>query len=188
MGNLSSSRACHKTFSSGPPPNAVATQTMPINTPNAVISTNDVSIAQVLAASYSCTASPDHRWAVLDALSPLGEDSIFGGDGAIYLWAKLPAGAALDPSLHPPSPCSLYDCLLCFRAALHRRQTCICSLMQAATMMKPWFRGWSDSTRHVALRTTVWRSAPVTSPHHLPLYITAVLLTIGQPLHRELCW
>ena len=32
---------------------------------------------------------------MLDALSPLGDGSIFGGDGAIYLWAKLPAGAAI---------------------------------------------------------------------------------------------
>ena len=35
------------------------------------------------------------RRAVLDALSPLGDDCIFGGDGAIYLWAKLPEGTPL---------------------------------------------------------------------------------------------
>lgn len=27
---------------------------------------------------------------VLEALSPLGEDAVKGGEGAIYLWAKLP--------------------------------------------------------------------------------------------------
>lgn len=31
------------------------------------------------------------RMAVLDALSPLG-DNVHGGEGAIYRWAKLPAG------------------------------------------------------------------------------------------------
>ena len=36
--------------------------------------------------------APVYRSAVLDALSPLGND-VHGGEGAIYLWAKLPAGA-----------------------------------------------------------------------------------------------
>lgn len=31
-----------------------------------------------------------NRALVLDALSPLGEDAVKGGEGAIYLWAKLP--------------------------------------------------------------------------------------------------
>ena len=36
-----------------------------------------------------------HRAAVLDSLSPLGQlgdGNIFGGEGAIYFWAKLPRG------------------------------------------------------------------------------------------------
>ena len=36
------------------------------------------------------------RAAVLDALSPLG-DNVHGGEGAIYLWAKLPAGVPAGP-------------------------------------------------------------------------------------------
>ncbi len=44
---------------------------------------------------------------MLDALSPLGDDCIFGGDGAIYLWAKLPTGvtpaqACMSPRAHIP--------------------------------------------------------------------------------------
>jgi aspartate/methionine/tyrosine aminotransferase len=31
-----------------------------------------------------------NREIVLEALSPLGEDAVRGGEGAIYLWAKLP--------------------------------------------------------------------------------------------------
>lgn len=31
-----------------------------------------------------------NRAIVLEALSPLGEDAVRGGEGAIYLWAKLP--------------------------------------------------------------------------------------------------
>lgn len=31
-----------------------------------------------------------NRELVLEALSPLGKDSVRGGEGAIYLWAKLP--------------------------------------------------------------------------------------------------
>lgn len=31
-----------------------------------------------------------NREIVLEALSPLGEESVKGGEGAIYLWAKLP--------------------------------------------------------------------------------------------------
>ncbi|KAL3824333.1 hypothetical protein ACJIZ3_020362 [Penstemon smallii] len=33
-----------------------------------------------------------NRELVLDALSPLGKDAVKGGEGAIYLWAKLPDG------------------------------------------------------------------------------------------------
>ena len=40
---------------------------------------------------------------MLDALSPLGDECIFGGDGAIYLWAKLPAGATPATMRMPPS-------------------------------------------------------------------------------------
>jgi hypothetical protein len=32
----------------------------------------------------------------LDALSPLGANAVKGGQGAIYLWAKLPSGASDD--------------------------------------------------------------------------------------------
>lgn len=31
-----------------------------------------------------------NREIILEALSPLGEDAVKGGEGAIYLWAKLP--------------------------------------------------------------------------------------------------
>lgn len=37
-----------------------------------------------------------YRTAILDALSPLAvgkESGVAGGEGAIYFWAKLPAGA-----------------------------------------------------------------------------------------------
>lgn len=37
-----------------------------------------------------------NREIVLEALSPLGEGSVKGGEGAIYLWAKLPHGNAHD--------------------------------------------------------------------------------------------
>ena len=37
-----------------------------------------------------------NREIVLEALSPLGEGSVKGGEGAIYLWAKLPDGNAYD--------------------------------------------------------------------------------------------
>lgn len=37
-----------------------------------------------------------NREIVLEALSPLGEGSVKGGEGAIYLWAKLPHGNAYD--------------------------------------------------------------------------------------------
>lgn len=33
-----------------------------------------------------------NRAALIDALSPLGSSSIVGGEGAIYLFAKLPDG------------------------------------------------------------------------------------------------
>ena len=32
----------------------------------------------------------------MDALSPLGENVVKGGQGAIYLWEKLPSGAYDD--------------------------------------------------------------------------------------------
>ena len=35
------------------------------------------------------------REAVLDALSVLGAKNVHGGEGAIYLWAKLPEGMHL---------------------------------------------------------------------------------------------
>ncbi|CAM6084671.1 unnamed protein product [Calypogeia fissa] len=38
----------------------------------------------------------DNRAMVLDALSPLGEDAVQGGEGAIYLWARLPRSASDD--------------------------------------------------------------------------------------------
>ncbi|XP_027339915.1 aromatic aminotransferase ISS1-like isoform X2 [Abrus precatorius] len=37
-----------------------------------------------------------NREIVLEALSPLGEGSVKGGEGAIYLWAKLPDGNGYD--------------------------------------------------------------------------------------------
>lgn len=37
-----------------------------------------------------------NREIVLEALSPLGKDSVKGGEGAIYLWAKLPEGRGYD--------------------------------------------------------------------------------------------
>ncbi|KAL1340453.1 hypothetical protein HN51_026825 [Arachis hypogaea] len=37
-----------------------------------------------------------NREIVLEALSPLGEGSVKGGEGAIYLWAKLPEGHGYD--------------------------------------------------------------------------------------------
>jgi aspartate/methionine/tyrosine aminotransferase len=37
-----------------------------------------------------------NRQALLDALSPLGSENIAGAEGAIYLWAKLPAGCNDD--------------------------------------------------------------------------------------------
>ncbi|TKY48124.1 Bifunctional aspartate aminotransferase and glutamate/aspartate-prephenate aminotransferase [Spatholobus suberectus] len=37
-----------------------------------------------------------NRKIVLEALSPLGKGSVKGGEGAIYLWAKLPHGNAFD--------------------------------------------------------------------------------------------
>ncbi|RDX92290.1 Aromatic aminotransferase ISS1 [Mucuna pruriens] len=37
-----------------------------------------------------------NREIVLEALSPLGEGSVKGGEGAIYLWAKLPHGSTYD--------------------------------------------------------------------------------------------
>jgi aspartate/methionine/tyrosine aminotransferase len=32
----------------------------------------------------------ENRAMILDALAPLGEDAVKGGEGAIYLWARLP--------------------------------------------------------------------------------------------------
>jgi aspartate/methionine/tyrosine aminotransferase len=37
-----------------------------------------------------------NRDIILDALSPLGANAVKGGQGAIYLWAKLPSGASDD--------------------------------------------------------------------------------------------
>ena len=37
-----------------------------------------------------------NRDIILDALSPLGANVVKGGQGAIYLWAKLPSGASDD--------------------------------------------------------------------------------------------
>lgn len=37
-----------------------------------------------------------NREIVIEALSPLGEGSVKGGEGAIYLWAKLPGGRDYD--------------------------------------------------------------------------------------------
>ena len=37
-----------------------------------------------------------NRQALLDALSPLGRENIAGGEGAIYLWAKLPEEGGND--------------------------------------------------------------------------------------------
>lgn len=37
-----------------------------------------------------------NRQVLLDALSPLGEGAVKGGEGAIYLWAQLPAASADD--------------------------------------------------------------------------------------------
>lgn len=34
----------------------------------------------------------------MDALSPLGQDNVVGGEGAIYLFAKLPEGAHVSLS------------------------------------------------------------------------------------------
>lgn len=38
----------------------------------------------------------ENRALVLDALAPLGEDAVKGGEGAIYLWARLPKGVSDD--------------------------------------------------------------------------------------------
>lgn len=38
----------------------------------------------------------DNRKLVIDALSPLGEGAVKGGEGAIYLWARLPKNASDD--------------------------------------------------------------------------------------------
>jgi aspartate/methionine/tyrosine aminotransferase len=37
-----------------------------------------------------------NREIVIEALSPLGKGSVKGGEGAIYLWAKLPEGRGFD--------------------------------------------------------------------------------------------
>lgn len=58
-------------------------------------------------ALYSLEIGPDwvkervkkltkNRDIILDALSPLGADAVKGGQGAIYLWAKLPSDASND--------------------------------------------------------------------------------------------
>ena len=98
---------------------------------------------------------------MLDALSPLGKDSIFGGDGAIYLWAKLPAGAAvMSPS--KAVPLELCSC----SGSNNWRSTagvhlCRC-LVQAARMMKLWFRGWFGSTRRAPANSV--RAPPCPGP------------------------
>jgi hypothetical protein len=48
------------------------------------------------------------RAAIIDALSPLGGlgNGVGGGEGAIYLWAKLPPGEA-----QPAGPCLLNSCI-----------------------------------------------------------------------------
>ena len=52
------------------------------------------------------------RDAVLDALTPLGKN-VCGGEGAIYFWAKLPAGKYIGISHN----------LLIFHPAMHRCKT-----------------------------------------------------------------
>jgi aspartate/methionine/tyrosine aminotransferase len=37
-----------------------------------------------------------NREVLMEAMSPLGEDAVRGGEGAIYLWAKLPDNCSDD--------------------------------------------------------------------------------------------
>ena len=69
-----------------------------------------------------------HRDVLIDALSPLGSlgDGVAGGEGAIYLWAKLPEGALPVPlcltAVHPSDiPPALHGLLSSQRQWAHPR-------------------------------------------------------------------
>ncbi|RVX19730.1 Aromatic aminotransferase ISS1 [Vitis vinifera] len=103
-----------------------------------------------------------NRELLLEALSPIGQDAVKGGGGAIYIWAKLPEKYQDDFAvvcwlakrhgvvLLPGSACGLAGCVRVTYGAIREAECEVAAKRLRAgleeLMRMAW---WSDSTHHV---------------------------------------